>query len=222
MTLNNTSLIPEFQHFFYNYVLKSVINKNKISLPVDIDPIFIEKGSVIELLSNDIFPYDTYSYLYINQEDRLAWPSLVRHRLMIYSSSKFLIHDINGDNIFNLQNDDFSMLNVLLQYRHDSTSVNIIGIDSTSDSTSFIIITDSTSNTSVIYGNVDGLNTKLSQLIYLYLDLHINQNYLSYYNIPHIISDGTMLSTYFELKLIDDFFTYMSSREISLNINCNM
>lgn len=222
MTLDNTSLIPEFQHFFYNYVLRSVINKNKIPLPVDIDPIFIENESVIELLSNDIFPYNTYSYLYINQEDRLSWPSLVRHRLMIYPSSEFLIHDINGNNIFNLQSDDFSMLNVLLQYRHDSTSVTIIGIDSTSDSTAFIIVTDSTSETSVIYGNVDGLNTTLSKLIYLYLDLHINKNYLSYYNIPNIISDGTMLSTYFELKLIDDYFTYMSAREISFNITCSL
>ena len=222
MALDNTSLIPEFQHFFYNYVLNSIINKNKIPLPVDIDSIFIEKGSVIELLSNDIFPHNTYSYLYINQEDRLSWPSLVRHRLMIYPSSKFLIHDIDGNNIFNLQSDDFAMLNILLQYRHDSTSVNIIGIDSTSDSTAFIIVTDSTSQTSVIYGNVDGLNTTLSQLIYLYLDLHINENYLSYYNIPNIISDGTMLSTYFELKLIDDYFTYMSAREISFNITCSL
>lgn len=222
MTLNNTSLIPEFQHFFYNYVLNSIINKNKVPLPVDINSIFIKEGSVIELLSNDTFPYNTYSYLYINQEDRLSWPSLVRHRLMIYPSSEFLIPDIDGNNIFNLQSDDFAMLNILLQYRHDSTSVTIINLDSTSDSTAFIIVTDTTSETSIIYGNIDGLNTTLSKLIYLYLDLHINENYLMYYNILNIISDGSMLSTYFELKLIDDFFTYMSNREISFNITCNL
>ena len=222
MTLDNTSLIPEFQHFFYNYVLNSIINKNQISFPVDIDPVFLVNGSVIELLSNDSFPYNTYTYLYSNQEDLLSWPTLVRTRLMIYPSSEFLISDSSGNNIFLLQNDDIDMLDVLLHYRHDSTSVTIIGHDSTSDSTSFIIITDATAETSIIYGNVDGLNTTLSKLIYLYLDLHINENYLIYYNLSNIISDGTMLSIYFELKLIDDYFNFISDRDILFNISCDL
>jgi hypothetical protein len=220
MTLNNTSLIPEFQHFFYNYVLNSIINKNKIPLPINIDSIFIEKGSIIELLSNDKFPYNNYKYLYKNQINKLAWPTLIRNRLMIYPSSKYLIPDSTGINIFNLQNNDFLMLDVLLQYRHDSTSVTIINTDTTSDSTSFIVITDSTSQTSIVYGNINGLNTSLSKLIFLYLDLHINENYLSYYNIPNIISDNSLLATYFELKLIDDYFKYMSNREILFDISC--
>ena len=222
MTLDNTSLIPEFQHFFYDYILSSTINKNQIPIPVDIDPIFLVQGSVIELLSNDTFPYNTYTYLYSNQVDLLSWPALIRQRLMIYPSSEYLISDLSGNNIFLLQNDDISMLDVLLQYRHDSTSVTVIGHDSTSDSTSFIIVTDATAETTIIYGDVDGLNTPLSKLIYLYLDLHINENYLAYYNMSNIISNGTMLSTYFELKLIDDYFNFMSNKDITFDISCDL
>lgn len=218
MTLANTSLVPEFQHFFYEYVLGSTVNKNQIPLPVDIDPIFLKDQSVVELLYKDLFPYNSYYYLY-SEESIGSWPVLTRQRLMIYPSSKYLIPDSTGNNIFNLQSDDFTMLNVLLQYRHDSTSVMLF--DTTADSTALIIITDATSNSITIIGDVDDLNTPLSKLIFLYLDLHINRNFMGYYNIPDILSDCSMLTTFFELILIDDYFDFMSDRGITFDLICD-
>lgn len=217
MTLANSSLVPEFQHYFHQFVLGSTINKNQIPFPVDIDPLYLTTQSVVELLFLDTFPYDSYYYLYENETG--DWPTLTRQRLMIYPSSKYLIPGTTGDNIFNLKSDDFNMLNVLMQYRHDSTSVTLI--DTTADSTAVIIVTDATTNLiTSITGNINGLSTPLSKLIFLYLNLHINGSYIGYYNLSSIVSDCSMLATAFELKLIDDYFDLISSHQESLAIVC--
>lgn len=220
MVLTNTQLVPEFQHYFREFVLNSIINKNQVPIPVDIDVVFLSRQSVVELLCSDQFLYDSYYYLYRNEPDMNQWPSLTRQRLMIYPSSKYLVPDAtNGINIFNLQTDDFTMLDILLQYRHDSTS--IVLIDTTADTTAIIVITDATSNITTVTGNIEALSTSLSKLIYLYLDLHINGHYLPYYNISTIISDCTLLATYFELKLIDDYFDFVQKQNITFSIHCS-
>jgi hypothetical protein len=222
MALSNTSLIPEFQHYFREFVLGSEINKNQIPLPTDIKELFLKKGppgSVVELLCLEDYAYDTFNYLY-REEVITSWPELTRQRLMIYPSSKYMIHDATGVNFFNLQQDDLVMLNILLAYRQDSTSVQIFDSDTTSDSTALVISVDTTSGLIIIDGDVYGLSTPLSKLIFLYLDLHINGNYLGYYLLPDIISDCSMLATCFELKLIDDYFDFMTDRGASFNIQC--
>lgn len=215
MILSNTSLVAEFQHYFHDFVLYSSVNKNQIPMPVDIKIEYLTSQSVVELLWSQTFPYNTYYYLYTETEIA-SWPTFVRQRLMVYPSSRFLVpNELEGDNIFNLQIYDFLMLDMLLKYRHDSSSIILI------ESTSLIDITiDSTTNITTITGNINELDTPLSKLIFLYLDLHINNNYLGYYNIPNIISDCSMLATCFEIKLIDDYFNFMTNRESSLNIVC--
>jgi len=216
MTLANTSLVPEFQHYFHDFVLNSTVNKNQIPMPVDIPQMFLTPGSVVELLCSESFPYNTYTYLYSNLEDLLCWPTLTRQRLMVYPSSKYLVPGTEGDNIFNLQADDFLMLDVLLQYRHDATSITII--DTTADIMNVTI--DTTAGYVIVEGNVNGLNTPLSQLIFLYLDLHINGRYRQYELFDNAISDCTMLATCFELKLIDDYFDFMTNMGVSFGIDC--
>ena len=216
MTLANSSLVPEFQHYFHDFVLNSTVNKNQIPMPVDIDPMFLTSGSVVELLCSESFPYDTYTYLYSNLEDLLCWPTLTRQRLMIYPSSKYLVPGTEGDNIFNLQADDFTMLDVLLQYRNDATSVTLI--DTTSITISVTI--DTTAGYVVVQGNVNALTTPLSKLIFLYLDLHLNANYRGYAQFSSAISDCSMLATCFELKLIDDYFDFMTNMGVSFGIDC--
>lgn len=216
MTLANTSLVPEFQHYFHDFVLNSTVNKNQIPMPVDIPEMFLTPGSVVELLCSETFPYDTYTYLYSNLEDLLSWPTLTRQRLMVYPSSKYLIPGTEGDNVFNLQADDFLMLDVLLQYRHDATSVTII--DTTSVTINVTI--DTTAGYAIVQGNVNALSTPLSKLIFLYLDLHINANYRGYALFDEAISDCTMLATCFELKLIDDYFDFMTNMGVSFGIDC--
>jgi hypothetical protein len=174
---------------------------------------FLTGGTVVELLCNENFPYDSYTYLYKNEDRRQCWPTITRQRLMIYPSSKYYIPDNSGDNIFDLKTQDFTLLDTLLQYRHDSTSLTIV------DSTSISLVTDSTANTAILYANFESLNTPLSKLIYLYLDLKIYNNYENYDNLT-LITTGTLLETCFELKLIDEYFAFMTNREVSFDIVC--
>ena len=167
MTLASTALVPEFQYYLYNFVINSIVNRYEIPAPVPVDETFLTGGTVVELLCNETFSYDSYTYLYKNEDRRQCWPTITRQRLMIYPSSKYYIPDSAGDNIFDLKAHDFILLDALLQYRHDSTSLTII------DSTSVNLITDSTAGTAILYANFESLNTPLSQLIYLYLDLKI-------------------------------------------------
>ena len=217
MTLASTALVPEFQTFFYNFVITSLVNRYEIPAPVPVDEIFLPSATVVELLCNENYPYDYYTYLYKNEDRIQCWPTLTRQRLMIYPSSKYYIPDDAGENIFSLGIDststDFLMLDSLLQYRHDSTSVTII------DSTANILVVDSTAGIAILYANFESLNTPLSKLIYLYLDLHLYGNYMNYDNL-NLITTGTLLETCFELKLIDDYFAFMTNREVSFDIAC--
>jgi len=224
MTLANTSLVPEFQHYFHDFVLSSTINKNQVPIPVDVDPRFLTDGSVVELLFQETFPYDTYTYLYENETALLCWPTLTRERLMIYPSSEYLLPGTVGDNVFNLLADDLAMLDVLVYYRHDSTSV--ILIDTTSNiivdaTTNISISIDTTTGIVIVEGNVNNLSTPLSKLIFLYLDLKINGNYSSYANMTTIVSDCSMLATAFELLLLDEYFEFVSANNTDFSIDCS-
>jgi hypothetical protein len=212
MILASTALVPEFQFYLYNFVVNSIINRYEIPAPVPVDEIFLTSGTVIELLCSDSFPYDSYIYLYKNEDRKQCWPTLTRQRLMIYPSSKYYIPDSAGENIFNFQTHDFILLDTLLRYRHNSTSVTII------DSTSVQFV-DSTAGTAILYANFESLNTPLSRLIYLYLDLKIYHNYQNYNNL-NLITTGTLLETCFELKLIDEYFSFITSREVFFDIAC--
>jgi len=216
MTLANSQLIPEFQYYFNLFVISSVVNKNEIPAPVSVDLQSLTVGSVVQLLFDDNYPYDYYNYLYQNEDSISCWPALTRQRLMIYQSSQYLIPGTEGDSIFNLKLDDFTLLDSLLVYRQDSTSLNMI--DTTGDSTA-VLITDATTGITTLYANLDVLSTALSKEVYLYLKLHIYESYEGY-NSTTIISDSTLLATCFEFKLIDDYFTFMTTRDITFDLNC--
>lgn len=218
MIVANSQLVPEFQYYFNKFVRNSIVNRYGIPLPVAVDEKFLAKGTVVELLCSEQFPYNEYTYFYKNESRTNCWPTLTRQRLMIYPGSQYLVPSTESDggiNIFNLQAHDFMMLDVLLSYRHDSTSVTVI------DSTSLQIITDTTSGITTVYASVDVLITSLSKLIYLYLQFKINQNY-ELYNNTEIISDCSLLATCFELSLIDQYFLYMQSRVVRFNIDCDV
>ncbi|MGD2072861.1 MAG: hypothetical protein PVG65_05175, partial [Candidatus Thorarchaeota archaeon] len=136
-------------------------------------------------------------------DSQLTIPTVVFNRINLYpGAGKYLELDSNGDNVFLLKDHDFEMLDALLGYRQDSTSVTII--DSTGvvsyDATSMILIVD-----------YDYLSTPLSKLIYLYLDLKIREN-VDKYNNNSVISNGSLLETCYETLVIDEFFKFISSR----------
>ena len=216
MILSNSQLIPEFQYYFNRFATTSIVNKYEIPIPVEVPEQFIPHGTVVELLCNDEYPYDSYTYLYKNETSIQCWPTLTRQRLMVYPGSQYMVptsDPAEGTNIFNLQTDDFLMLDALLAYRHDSTSVVMI------DSTSIQVITDATSGITYVYASVNALNTSLSKEIYVYLQFKIYTNY-ELYNTTTILSDCTLLATCFELKMIDDYFQFMTNRGIGFDIDC--
>lgn len=204
--LASTILVPELQAWVNSFIKGSSINKNEIPLPVDIDDVYLSPNSFISLLFNDdydVITYPIYKYLY-KEESVSCWPTLVKTRIMIYpSSAKYLvIDDTEGTNVFNLCAENLSMLDGLMSYRNDSTSIII------ADSTAAIF--DSTAN--VLYATYNNLQSSLSKLIFLYLDLKINNNY-SNYNNSTLVSNGSVLETLYEMYVMDKYFDYMTLRE---------
>ena len=217
MIVANTQLIPEFQFWFSKFATTSIVNAYEIPIPVEVPEMFIPKGTVVELLCNEDYQYDYYTYFYKNEDKRGCWPTLTAMRLNIYPGPQYMVpatEEEGGTNLFDLQADDFSMLDALLAYRHDSTSVVMI------DSTSIEVITDSTTGITYVFASLDALSTSLSKEIYLYLQFHIYENW-ELYDTTEIVSDCSLLATCFEFKLIDDYFQYMQNREVRFEIDCD-
>ena len=208
--LASTILVPELQAWVNEFIKGSSVNRYEIPLPVDIGDVYLSPQSFIALLFNndyDAVLYPRYKYLY-KEESISCWPIMVKNRLMIYpSSAKYLIiDDDEGTNWFQLVADDFTLLDALLAFREDSTGVTIVD----SVTTSF----DSTTN--ILYATYSNLSTCLSQLIFLYLDLEIYNNYSNYDNLT-LVSSGSVLESLYELYVIDNYFDFMTLREPDLS-----
>ena len=197
MILTSTILIPELQYYSALFLKSLTLNKNNLKIPASFSEIYTTPTSFIQLLFDDNWPklYTSYKYLYTLVSSKSSWPQVFRDRALIYPNSAqyyMLSPDDQTSstniNIFNLKNDDFLLLNKLLEYRLDSTSVTITDIDSTS------------------------LTTNLSIMIYKYLDLKLNNRYQSYNNTV-LISDSTKpLEVLYESHLIENFFVFMTNK----------
>ena len=233
MIVGNSQLIPEFQYYFGRYAKTSIVNKYEIPIPVEVPEQFLMKsitvngstmGTVVELLCNEEFPYDDYTYWYKNETRKQCWPQLTAQRLNIYPGSQYMVPATEGEagatNFFSLQHDDLMMLDALLAYRHDSTSVIMLDATAVIDSTADFVITDATTGITYVHATLDSLNTALSKEIYLYLQFNIYENW-ELYNTDTIISDCSLLATCFELKLIDDYSQYMQDRVVRFDIDCH-
>ena len=216
-SLDSTIVVPELQLWSNRFVLTSSVNKYEVPYPVyDLTHCYLP-GSFISMLFDDNYCLDYYEYLYSDKEDRLAWPWVVRQRLLVYprSARYVTIDPTNGENLFLLQQDDFTMLDALLAFRVDTC-------DSTaSDSTSVVLIDDATAAVSVVYDSTSGittitaslatLNTELSQLIFVYLDLCLNDNTSNYDSVVPISTEHA-LQTIYELYVLDKYFEVVSAR----------
>ncbi len=195
--LTSTIFIPELNYYSGMFLKSISLNKNHLPISAEFSENYIIPTSFIQLLFDDNWSknFNNYKYLYTRMISKYSWPQTFRDRLLIYpNSAQYYIlspEDSTSStniNIFNLQNDDFLLLDKLLQYRLDTTSVTIIDIDSTA------------------------LTTNLSVLIYKYLDLKLNNNYQSY-NDTILISDETKpLEVLYESFLIENFFTFMTDK----------
>jgi len=217
-SLGSTIVIPELQLWSNNFVLSSDVNKYEVPYPPEISsPECNPQGTFISLLFDDNYSYNFYHYLYSEKEDKLSWPWIVRQRLLIYprSAKYMIISDPTGENIFQLQSNDFTMLNALLAYRMDSTSLTVI--DDASASVSFVM--DSTTGLSIVTASMITLATELSRLIFVYLDLSVNRNISNYNGITPISTDGP-LQTIYELYVLDKYFQVVSARGTDVTAYC--
>lgn len=206
-TLGSYTLVPELQTAYYRFVTRSKMNKARIPFPVEIPNLYLTENSFLNLLFNDDYNLPDYEYLYTEQINPFQIPRIAYDRITIYpGASQYMIMDSTGSNIFDLQPDDFTMLDALLAYRNDSTSLNIID---TTGSLDFTL--DSTSGLFTLVVDYDSLSTELSKLIYLYLDLEIYGNYERYNNLD-IISTGGLLETCYESYVMEKYFEFISGR----------
>jgi len=198
MPLSSTKFITELQFYFENFVENGQLNKYQFKSPATFSSDYITPASFIQLLFDDNWPssYTSYKYCY-RLLNRTLWTGSIRDRLGVYSQSAqyYVIDeecpigcDSTSTNIFSLQNDDFTMLDKLLQYRLDNTSVTIANIDSTA------------------------LTTNLSLMIFRYLDLKLNNNYLDYNNTILISNAEIVLEVCYEAYLIENMFLYIADK----------
>lgn len=224
-SLDSTIVVPELQLWANRFVMTSSVNKYEVPYPLyDLTHCYPE-GSFISMLFDDNYPHNFYEHLYALKEDRLSWPWVVRQRLLIYPrSAKYeIINTTTGTNLFLLQQDDFTMLDGLLAFRvdtYDSTasdSTSVVLIDDSSAAVS--IVFDSTSDITTITASLATLNTELSKLIFVYLDLCINQNTSNYDGLTPISTDHA-LQTLYELYVLDKYFEVVSARDTDVAPYC--
>jgi hypothetical protein len=207
MTVASTLLVPELQYWFHKFVLESNLNKSETPTPTTIDPVYLPQKSFIELLFNDDYAYPDYKYKYLSDTNTYGWPYTVRNRMMIYPvSARYYTLDDHGTNFFNLYHDDFVLLDALAAYRYDSTGVVHVTINTTKPTVYF----DSTSF--ILYANFNILNTNLSKLIFLYLDLKLYNHYLNY-DTTTLIAE-TLLESLYEAYVLEHMFDYMTATEL--------
>jgi len=178
------------------------VNKYNIPKPASISPDLYmpigEDQSFIRLLFDDNWPSNltSFRYCYRKVESTGSWPSPVRERGQVYpGSTSYYICDCDDIsvckvNVFGLVSDDILLLNKLLQYRIDSTSLINIG---------------------VVYSD---LTTNLSKLIYRFLDLKINKNYLDYLSSIPIADEDKVLECCYEVYVTDKMFAYVSAQNL--------
>lgn len=199
MTTQNYILIPELQYWYNKTVVESMLNKNITTYPTSIPEVYLPQKSFIEMLFNESYSSTSYRYLY-RKEDITDWPNMVRTRIMIYPnvSSYYMCTDATTNiyNIFNLQSDDFTLLNRLLDYRIDSTGVTIVDIV------------------------FSALSTRLSKLIYVYLDFKINNNYTYYGSQSLISASGNVLENCYESYIIELMFRFSEALNVTFNEQC--
>jgi hypothetical protein len=223
--LTSYTIVPELQHWYSLFVIdSSIVTKDRIPPPVDIPELYLSNISFISMLFNNSYCQDSYEYKYKQETNVLCIPRIAYDRMIVYpSSSQYVNIDPKGDNIFALQADDFTLLDALLKYRTlicDSTGVETAcGVDATSfnlvmiDSTNVSFVCDATTNICILQASLGSLSTELSKLIYLYLDLKVNGNFLNYNN-TSLISTGGMLESCYESYLIDQYYKCMSSKTV--------
>ena len=172
----------EVDFFFKKYWKEhGEITTDQVSIPVVEKEEMIPTESVIELLFSNNYIYSEYNYLF--KEKELKDHSKHIHERLFVSKpgiKSYISDSTEGTvNIFSIDTNDILLLDLLLQYRKGVTPD--------------LSITDSSS-----------FSTKLSQLIYNYLNLMVNSDFSELNNIETITTEGNYLENLFEMYVINE------------------
>jgi len=192
----DNKVVPDLLYYTAKYVKNSTSNEYGIPFPAAFDvEALVENKSFIRLLFDESWncrEETTYRYLYREEDCKNTASETIKRRMNVtYPQSYFYICDSDSTpvcniNVFDLRQDDLGMLDLLLQYRIDSSSVSLID---------------------TVY---DNLNTNLSKLIYCYLDFKINNNYTLFDTVTPISSNYSVLENFYESFIADTIFIYLS------------
>ncbi len=227
------NLVPELQYWFNKFIMETKLNKEITPTPVSIPLIYLHRESFIEVLFNDNYSKPLYKYMYREGSSCSPIPNIVKTRISIYPNKKYytISDSTNSEtniNLFNLTTEELLIIDRLLQYRLDPKNTIISDLpfnrsayetNIISDGTTFIDYDTLDSTSSELY-SVDSTSTILYDLIYLYLDLKINNNIESYNNVALLTLNHTgatpkqVLECCFEKYLIEKMFLYVSSLNV--------
>lgn len=197
--MNPNIYVPELDYFFHEYwKTRGEFSIHEIPDPVILSDVsIIKSGSFIELLFSENFSEDTYRYLFLKRLIS-SFSRPIRERLLVtkalqpYMCETTVSDSIGTVNIFSLENDDILLLNHLLEYRTGEA----VDLSST---------------------DYNLLNTNLSKMIYLYLDLVVNGNYTNM-NSETPISDSTsVIEVLYEIYLINETYKRIKTWEITID-----
>lgn len=191
-SVNNYSGVRNFTADLPDIFAKNVTSShlNNTYIPFNnlkITDILSYDKSFINVLFDDQFSDTTYRYMYREVIDKTEWNDKILTRLMINPYNAHY-YRCDGDdptiyihNLYNLQNDDIQMIDVLFNYR----TTKILNFNN------------------IIYSN---LTTNLSKMIYNYLSIVVNDDFSNYdFNVT-MSAPGDLLELMFETYLVENIF----------------
>ncbi len=194
--------IPDIQYFGSNLFLKSLVGKDILPFSL-ISKNLVDSLSFINLCTNSEFNGSEYLYKYSLQPKSL-YPLELKNRLFLSPIVEYYSLSESGENFFNLQEVDIELLNAMLYYRLSNNIQLVEGVTNKFES-------------GTLTATFDSLSTRISKLIFLYLDMKVNQNLENYNNLDLISDEDSLLECILEFYVIDEFFNNESAKEVYIN-----
>jgi len=200
--MDATSLyLPQLDHAIYMYWSSvSSVKVEYLYMPILLND--VETDSIFHLLLNTAYNYDYYNYM-LKSVDIIDLPSHLQTRLYLRGAiDKYYVTTIedatDATNLLDITPEELDMLNKLLEYRQTL---------------------DCTDLTSI---NYEDLTSKLSKLIYLYLDYFVSRNYsesiTKALDLADVTDDRLFVSA-FELYVKNEFHNHLKDQTTLIDNN---
>ena len=201
--MTNQNCVIELQKVIKDITFNTVLN-DSIEIPVNVDTNNLNQELFLFLFEE--IPFDSTSYVYLFTKTSNV-PVDIRRRFFAKQNNLYVSFPESTTNLFGLLPEDLQWLDVLHKYRNKPTSLTLVN---SSDATSTSVVTLIDGSTTVT-SNVSVINSVLSKLIFMYLDLKINNSYSDYINLSSLISDpNNILSILLEIQLVKLIFEKVS------------